>query len=144
AGVFTELIKILLHFVMKGTHTAGIGEAANLAIGCALILPAGLIYRGERTKKRAVIGMTAGTLVMTVCGCFINAFVLLPTYAKAFGMPMDSLIGMGTAVNARVTDLFTFAVLCVAPFNLFKGVAVSVVTFLLYKRISGFVKRGLM
>jgi riboflavin transporter FmnP len=140
SGLFIELIKILVHLVIKGTQTAGVGELANLVIGCSLVLPAALIYRAGKTRKRAVIGMITGTLVMTVVGCFMNAFVLLPAYAAAFGMPMETLVGMGTAVNKAVHDVLTFAVLCVAPFNLLKGIVVSVVTFLLYKHISTLIK----
>lgn len=139
AGLFIELVKILLHFVIKGTSTAGVGELANFIIGAALILPAGLIYKSKKTKARAIIGMAVGTLCMTVVGSAINAFVLLPTYAAAFGMPLDAIVSMGTAINASVTDVTTFVILCVAPFNLLKGVLVSVITFLLYKRISGLI-----
>lgn len=140
AGIAIEFIKIAVKTVIKGTHTAFVGEAANFIIGCSLVVPAGIIYKLKKSKKSALIGMAVGTILMTVIGCFVNAFVLLPTYAAAFGMPMDALIGMGTAVNASVNDLFTFAVLCVAPFNIIKGVLVSIITFLLYKRISGLVK----
>ncbi len=140
AGVFIELIKILIHFVIKGTSTAGVGELANFLIGIAFVLPAGIIYSLGKTRKRAIIGMIVGTLTMVATGCFMNAFVLLPTYAKAFEMPMDALIAMGTAVNPHVNSLLTFALLCVAPFNLLKGIAVSIVTMLLYKRISSLIK----
>ncbi len=140
AGVFIELIKILIHFVIKGTSTAGVGELANFLIGIAFVLPAGIIYSLGKTRKRAIIGMIVGTLTMVAAGCFINAFVLLPTYAKAFEMPMDALIAMGTAVNPHVNSLLTFALLCVAPFNLLKGIVVSIVTMLLYKRISSLIK----
>ena len=77
---------------------------------------------------------------MTVVGCFLNAFVLLPAYSKAFGMPMEALIGMGTAVNPAITSLTTFALLAVAPFNILKSVVVSVITVLLYKHISPILK----
>ena len=86
------------------------------------------------------MGMALGTIITAIVGCFINAFVLLPTYATAFGMPVEAIVGMGTAINASVTDLATFAILLVAPFNIVKGVLVSIVTFLLYKRISSLVK----
>ena len=140
AGVFIELIKILIHFVIKGTSTAGVGELANFLIGIAFVLPAGIIYSLGKTRKRAIIGMIVGTLTMVATGCFMNAFVLLPTYAKAFEMPMDALIAMGTAVNPHVNSLLTVALLCVAPFNLLKGIVVSIVTMLLYKRISSLIK----
>ena len=51
-------------------------------------------------------------------------------------LPMDALIGMGTAVNSHITDLMTFVLFAVAPFNLLKGVLVSLITALIYKKIS--------
>lgn len=142
AGVLIEFIKILLHFIIKGTQTAGVGEIANFAVGCAMILPAGIIYRLHKTKKNALIGMAAGTLVMAFAGAFFNAFVVLPAYAKAFQMPIEALVEMGTKVNPSITSLFTFVLLAVVPFNLVKGVLVSFVTWLLYKRVSGFIHRA--
>lgn len=136
AGVLVELVKILLNFVMTGTSTAGVGEIANFIIGCSLCVPAGLIYRSNRTRKNALIGMVAGTILMAVIGGLINAFVLLPTYAAAFGMPIDALVGMGTAVNSHITNLTTFVLFSVVPFNIVKGVLVSAIVFLIYKKIS--------
>ena len=80
AGALIELVKILLNFVLTGTSTAGVGEIANFVIGCALCVPAGIIYRRNRTRKNALIGMATGTILMTVLGCFVNAYVLLPAY----------------------------------------------------------------
>lgn len=136
AGAIIELVKILLNFVLTGTDTGGVGELANFIIGCSLCVPAGLIYRRNRTRKNALIGMIAGTVLMTCIGCVINAFVLLPTYATIFNMPIDALVAMGTAVNSSITSLSTFVMFAVAPFNLLKGVLVSVVVFLIYKKIS--------
>ena len=70
----------------------------------------------------------------------LNAFVLLPAYAAAFGMPMDALVGMGSAVNKAITSLPTFVLFAVVPFNIIKGVVVSLVTMLLYKHISRLLK----
>lgn len=80
--------------------------------------------------------MAAGTVTMTVIGCAVNAFVLLPTYATAFGMPIDALVEMGTAVNPAINSLNTFVFFAVAPFNILKGVLVSAIVFLIYKKIS--------
>ena len=136
AGAVIELIKILLNLVINGIMTAGVGEAANFLIGCALCVPAGLIYKRNRTRKTAIIGMLTGTVFMTAVGCLLNAYILLPTYAKAFGMPLDSLVEMGTAVNSHITSLSTFVFFAVGPFNLLKGVLVSLIVFLIYKKIS--------
>lgn len=70
AGALIELVKILLNFVLTGTSTAGVGEIANFVIGCALCVPAGIIYRRNRTRKNALIGMATGTILMTVLGAF--------------------------------------------------------------------------
>lgn len=140
AGALIELVKILLKLVIKGTNTAFVGDIANYIIGCALVVPAGLVYSYRKTKKNAILGMALGTAVMTVAGCFINAYVLLPAYGQAFGMPIDALIGMGTAVNPAIKGLGTFVLLAVAPFNILKGVVVSILTLLLYKYVSPILK----
>ena len=143
AGVLIEMIKIILNICINGTMTAGVGELANFVIGCALVLPAAFIYKVKKTKKSALIGLVVGTVFMTVSGCFINAYVMLPTYAKAFGMPIEALVQMGTAVNAKITDLLTFVMFAVVPFNLLKGVLVSVIVFLIYKKISPILKSNM-
>lgn len=140
AGAAIELIKVLLNMVMKGTTTAGVGELANFLIGCAFVMPAAWIYKVQKTKKNAIIGMTVGTIFMAAVGGLLNAFVLLPAYAAAFGMPMDALVGMGTAVNKAITSLPTFVLFSVVPFNILKGAIVSFVTMLLYKHISRLLK----
>ena len=140
AGAAIEFVKILLNFAINGTTTAGVGEFANFLIGCAMVLPAAWIYKMNHTRKGAIIGMLTGTLFMAFIGCFLNAFVLLPTYAKAFGMPIDALVGMGTAVNSHITSLTTFVIFAVAPFNLLKGFLVSLIVFLIYKMISPILK----
>ena len=143
AGVLIELIKIILNLCINGSVTAGVGELANFVIGCALVLPAAFIYKRKKTKKGAVIGLVTGTLFMTISGCFINAYIMLPTYAKAFGMPIEALVEMGTAVNASITDLMTFVIFAVVPFNLLKGVLVSIIVLLIYKKISPILKMNM-
>jgi riboflavin transporter FmnP len=142
AGVAIEFLKILLHMLIHGTTTAGVGDLANFLVGCALVLPAALIYKSKKTRTGAIIGVITGTLFMIVTGCFMNAFVLLPVYAKAFGMPIDALVGMGTAVNSHITSLTTFVLFAVAPFNLIKGVLVCLIVFLIYKKVSPVLKMG--
>lgn len=136
AGVAAELVKIMVKLLLKGTTTAFVGDFANFFVGCSLVLPASIIYHTRRGKRSALIGMVIGTLVMTIFGSFFNAIYLLPKFASLYGMPLEAIIGMGTAVNAAITDVTTLVLFAVVPFNLLKGVVVSVLTFLLYKRIS--------
>jgi riboflavin transporter FmnP len=42
---------------------------------------------------------------------------------------------MGAAIHPSVNSLFRFAVLIVAPFNLFKFTIISLIVLLIYKRI---------
>ena len=140
AGAAIELLKILLNFVLNGTVTAGIGELANFLMGCAFVVPAGLIYRRHKTKKTAVVGMIVGTLCMVAVSAVLNAYFLLPAYGKAYQMPIDAFVEMGHAIIPAIHDLFTFAMFCVVPFNLLKGVVVSIVTLVLYKHISRLLK----
>lgn len=140
AGVIMEAVKILLKLVIKGTSTAYVGDFANFCIGCCLILPASIIYQKVKTKKGALIGMGVGTVVMAVAGVVLNYFIMIPFYVKAFGMPLDAIIGAGASINSAISNKFTFVLICVAPFNIVKGVIDSFVTFLLYKRISSFIK----
>ena len=140
AGALIELVKIILNFVINGTTTAGVGEAANYVIGISFCLPAAILYKKMKTKRGAVVGLAVGTIFMTVLGCFVNAYILLPTYAAAFKMPIDALVEMGTAVNANITSLFTFVMFAVAPFNLLKGVMDSIIVLAIYKKISPILK----
>ena len=135
AGVVCEFVKILIKLVLKGTSTAFVGDFANFFIGCSFVLPASIIYHIKKTKKTAIIGMASGAGIMTIFGSFFNAVYLLPTFSALFGLPLDALIAMGTSVNGAINSVSTLVLFAVVPFNLLKGVIVSVVTFLLYKRL---------
>ena len=137
-----EFIKELVKLVIKGTSTAFVGDLANFLIGCMLVLPASIIYQFHKTKRTAIIGCVVGTLVMTVFGTWFNAVYLLPAFSKLFGMPLDVILGMGSAINPRVKDLTTFVVLMVAPINIIKGVGISILTMLIYKNVSPIIKYG--
>ena len=142
AGVVAELLKVLIKLLLKGTSTAFVGDFANFAVGCSFILPASVIYHARPSRKSALIGLIAGTLVMTVFGSAFNAIYLLPKFAALFGMPIEAIIGMGTAVNKNITSVSTLVLFAVVPFNLLKGVVVSLLTLLLYKRISPILHKG--
>ncbi len=139
-GVMIEFIKVLLNIILQGTTTGFVGEIANFVVGAAFIVPATVIYRFKKTRKVALISCLAGTVCIAFVGATLNAFFLLPAYATLFGSGVDSFIAAGTAINPAVTNLFTFCALCVAPFNLVKGVADSVITFLVYKQLSPILK----
>ncbi|MBR0164929.1 MAG: ECF transporter S component [Lachnospiraceae bacterium] len=142
AGVMTEMIKILLKLVVKGTSTAFVGDLANFVVGCSFVLPASVLYHFVKTRTGAILSCIAGTVTITVCGTLLNAVYLLPAFSALYGIPMDALIGMGSAVNARIVDVPTFVLLAVAPMNLLKGASVSLITMLVYKKLSPVIKYG--
>ena len=135
SGVVCELLKILLKLLIKGTSTAFVGDFANFFVGCALVLPASIIYHAKKSRKSAIWGMVAGSAVMTVFGSFFNAVYLLPKFSQLFGMPLDAIVAMGTQVNKGITNVATLVLFAVVPFNILKGIVVSVLTLLLYKRV---------
>ena len=136
ATVACEAVKILLKLLLKGTSTAFVGDFANFAVGCSLVLPATIIYHLRKTKGSAIVGLAVGTAVLTMFGSAFNGIYLLPKFAQLYGISLDSIIAMGGKINASIQDVFSFVVLAVAPLNLIKGTAISLLTLLLYKRVA--------
>ncbi|MGN0383190.1 MAG: ECF transporter S component, partial [Eubacterium sp.] len=90
AGVITEFVKIIVKLLLKGTSTGYVGDFANFCVGCALVIPAGIIYKYKKTKAGALIGMLTGTIIMAVAGIIMNYFIMIPFYSKL--MPLDQII----------------------------------------------------
>jgi len=140
AGVVIELLKNILNFVIDGTITAGVGELANFMMGCSFVVPAAVIYSRKKTKKSAIIGLLLGTLTMILVASLLNAYVLLPVYAKAFSWPVEKIIEMGTEINKNIDSMMDFIILVVVPFNLVKGIIASTITVAIYKKLSPIIK----
>jgi riboflavin transporter FmnP len=141
AGAMIELVKILINFVLTGSDTGGVGEFANFLIGCAFIVPAGFIYKRNKTFKNAILGLFIGTLTLAVVGAFLNYYLLLPLFSNIYGYPIQAFIDMGNVINPAITDLKTFILYAVVPFNLLKGVIVSVMVLMIYKKLSPILHR---
>jgi len=140
AGVMIEFCKIVIKIFLKPTSTAFVGELANFVISCMLVLPASVIYLQKKSKQRAIIGTLTGTLIMTAFGTFFNAVYLIPKFAQMYGMPLEAIIGLGTAIHPSIHDVTGLVVMCVAPLNLLKGGVVSLLTVLTYKKLSPILK----
>ena len=140
AGVMVEFCKIALNLLMDSTTTAFVGELANFMVGCSFILPASIMYLHKKNRKSAIIACGVGTVCLTVFGTAFNAIYLVPKFAQLYGMPLEAIVGMGTAINPAITDLTTLVMFAVAPLNIVKGLSVSVITMLVYKKLSRFMK----
>ena len=135
AAVTCEVLKILLKLLLKGTSTAFVGDFANFVVGCSLVLPALIVYHTKKSRTTAMVGLVLGTVVLTAFGSAFNALYLLPKFAEMF-MPMEAIIAAGSAVHKGVNSLWSLVMLCVVPLNIIKGVSISVLTMLLYKRVA--------
>ena len=131
-GLVILAIKSLIGLLHSSS--AGIGELADFVMGAALIIPASLIYHQSKTRRNAIIGMAVGTLCMVVAGVLMNKFVLLPFYMGAYHMDMAGILKYSNV--AGVDSEWKLLLLITGPFNLLKGVVLSVVTGLIYKPLS--------
>lgn len=120
AGVIIELMKNLLILIVKGTGTAFVGELANFLVGVALVWPAALVYKKNKTKKTAILGMALGVLCIEVVGILANVYLLLPAY----GMAMSK------------AELMQYVTVGLIPFNGIKSILVCGITYALYKKVS--------
>ncbi|GAA0095541.1 ECF transporter S component [Clostridium perfringens] len=120
AGVIIELMKNLLILIVKGTGTGFVGELANFLVGVALVWPAALVYKKNKTKKTAILGMALGILCIEVVGILANVYLLLPAY----GMSMSK------------AELMQYVTVGLIPFNGIKSIVVCGITYALYKKVS--------
>lgn len=126
AGLLVELIKNLLNFFFYLADP--IGPIANFIAGSSLLLTAYGIYRSKRTTRAMVIGLAVGTLVMTIVLSIMNYFVLLPLY----GMIMN--------LSDIATNLKVIITAGIIPFNIIKGIVVSILFILLFQRLKNVLK----
>ena len=109
-----------MNFLLQGSSTGGVGELANCIIGASFVAPAAWIYLKNKSKKTAILGMIVGVVVMEVIGIIANVYFLLPVY------------GMKMAPEA----LMQYVTIGLLPFNGIKGILVSGLTYVLYKKVS--------
>ncbi len=135
------LVKILLQLVMQGSFSFGTGELQNLILSCTYVLPAVLLYQCRKTKKMAAIAMAFSTALVSFVAILTNLYLIIPFYANLSGMSMEDFVAICTAVNPAVKNAATMVLLGILPFNLIKYTVTSILTFLLYKRLSRFLKK---
>ena len=119
--IITVIVSTIQAFALS---TDGwVGLVMHIIATGSLVITASTIYRVCRNKSGAVIALAAGTLAMTL--------VMIPTnliiQPRFYGVPVET-----------VKSLLIPAVI---PFNLIKAGANSLLTFIVYKSISRFVKK---
>ncbi len=137
-GAAVCLIKNLLHLFV--TNTAGVGELANFLMGLFFVVPAGFIYSKMKNRKGALIGSVVGAAVMGIACVFINYFITYPIYYNLL-MPESVILSLYQAILPSVDSILKSLLIFNLPFTFAKGVLVSIICFLIYKKLSPILKR---
>lgn len=127
AGVIVALVKNLLNYLFNLGDP--VGPLANFLAGLSFLYTAYLFYKKQRSLRSLIIGLIIATIVMTIVLSILNYFVLLPLYGMIFNL--------GDVVN----NLKIIIVSGVIPFNIIKGIVVSVIFILLYRRLNNVIRK---
>lgn len=122
SGVLLTVVTSLVQGLTVSSGSGLYGIIMHVIATSVFALVAGYIYKGGKTKKRAVIALICGVLAMTVIMIPAN-LVITPLF---MGVPREVVIQLLPAI---------------AGFNFIKAGINAIVTFLLYKRISKFLHR---
>lgn len=122
AGILLTVVTSVIQGVTVSAASGLYGIIMHVISTSVLVLVSGLVYKYNKTRKGAVIALLCGVAAMTLVMIGAN-MIITPLF-------------MGVPRNI-VWSLMPF----IAGFNAIKAGINSVVTFLLYKRISGFLHR---
>ena len=140
AAIIISFIKVMISIILNGTTTAFVGEFAAFMMDSVFGFVASLIYQKRHNKKGAIKALVFGTFALTIVGAIVNYYLMIPAYVKFMNIPLDAILSLGSAINKNVSSLLTLIIFCTIPFNIIKGIIISLVTYLLYKRISPLLK----
>ncbi len=152
AGVVVELIKNLIK-ALTASSTGMVGELANFLISSAFIVPVGVLHKlrirkncqtvannSSDTKSRdvfyTVFMFALATITMAAAGVLLNYFVTLPLYAKLFG-GMDVVVGIASKNLSAIKSLAGLVIIGITPFNIFKGIYISIIGYYTYRFLKG-------
>ncbi len=131
SGVLVELIKNVLH--LTATSTGMSGELSNFMVSLGFVIPLGLIAKKHKCNKGLILGFIAGTIGLMFMGIVTNYFVTVPLYLSLFGE--EAVMGMVQATIPSIDNIMKLVIIGITPFNMVKGIIISVVSFLLYKSL---------
>lgn len=126
AAAMIEFVKVLVKFAVDPSESAGVGEISNFIVSMAFVLPATIIYKRNKTRKGALIGLLVGILCNAVVSSLSNYFIMVPFY----GVMMPELKEL--MMSVRVQFAFVYGL----GFNVLKTTVTAIITYVLYKRLS--------
>ncbi|RUL55070.1 MULTISPECIES: ECF transporter S component [Lysinibacillus] len=120
AGILVELFKNILDWIFSGAPTGvPVGHMANFMTGVLFILPVYYIYKKFPTLKGLVVGLSVGTVVMSLGMSLLNYVAFLPMYTY--------FLGWGSF------DMKETIVLGILPFNIVKGIMLLFIVVVLFR-----------
>lgn len=135
-GVEIISVKILLKLVFKGSSSMLTGEIQNFLLEIAFVIPAAIYYQKNKTRAGAVKGLLIGSILSIIAAVFTNIYLIFPAYMTLYGMDWDSILQIFTKINPWIRNIPTMVAFSVIPFNILSRAITSVITVLVYKKIS--------
>lgn len=135
-GIMVELVKNLLGLMTSST--GGVGELANFLMGASYAFTAGEVYKHRKTKRMALIGGVAGSIAMGIMATITNYFILLPMFEQF--MPLEEIIAAFGEFIPFIHTKLDVVLYNAFPFNVLKGLVITAVTMLIYKKLSPILK----
>lgn len=156
-GPIDAVVVVVIRFIIKlitiSSHTAGVGEIADIIIGILVSLVAGSIYNYTKLKHKSLIALICGALVWIISSMISNYFFNLPIYLELYFNGNEApLIGLiSTGVNGFI-KFFSFGTasdiiidssnyvsyyiwVAVLPFNILLSAIIMVFTGLVHKKL---------
>lgn len=141
-GVLIVLIRTLIALPFSSSQY--VGELADLMIGGVVVFSSSLVYRLIKTKKGGMLSLLVSIIMWVVMGIISNLYVTVPFYMNVFHMTDEMFVDILKAVPwahffgeiTTSTYMRIYVLSCVIPFNLLISTVVSIITLIVYKRVS--------
>ena len=129
SGVAIAAIRSLLSYISTGGEAGfPIGDTTAFVATLSLALPIYYMVRSKKaTKKKSIIAGGLATISLTTMMALLNWLVVAPLYVKIMGF--------------SVGPMREYLTLSVIPFNLIKGVIVSLIFFVVYYQLHGYLQK---
>ncbi len=141
------ILRCLLKWILPpGTGTAYVGELADVLIGLAAVIPAGLFYQKSKSNYKTILSFIFVCVSWIIMAVISNIFINIPWFTHLyFKGDMTPLVGMSNAafklisfgkIEATIDSFMVcYVFLAVIPFNLMLSLMVVITTALIHKRL---------
>ena len=125
-GLALTAVVSVLQWLLVSPQSLWVGAVMHFLATGSYVVAAGLIYRHNKSRTAALVGMGIGSLLQTLMMIPMNLIFTV----HFFGVPREVVIALLPTV--------------IIPFNAIKTVVNSIITFLLYKRVAKLLEKDLV